>query len=270
MPDPDTVPPTAAVDRVAVRIPPFWSADPEMWFAQVENQFAIAGITADSTKFHYVAGNLDSRYATEVRDILTQPPATGKYERLRTELVKRLSASQARKTKQLLETEEMGDRRPSQFLRHLRGLAGTAIPDDLLRSLWLGRLPSPTQAILAMQTNASLDALADLADAIADTNPQPQAAAVSSMEAMVDKMVALMSAKIGEMAAILRQEIAAVATSSAQRRSRSDSSPPAGYRSCSRSKGPPGACWYHRRFGDAAHRCTTPCTYQTGNDKGTR
>ncbi|XP_063230959.1 uncharacterized protein LOC134535692 [Bacillus rossius redtenbacheri] len=218
-------------------------ADPEMWFAQVENQFAIAGITADTT---------------------------GKYEKLRTELVKRLSASQARKTKQLLETEEMGDRRPSQFLRHLRGLAGTAIPDDLLRSLWLGRLPSPTQAILATQTKASLDALVDLADAIADTNPQPQAAAVSSLEAMVDKMAALMSAKIGEMAAILRQEIAAVATSSAQRRSRSDSSPPAGYRSRSHSKGPPGACWYHRRFGDAAHWCTTPCTYQTGNDKGTR
>ncbi|XP_063235062.1 uncharacterized protein LOC134537973 [Bacillus rossius redtenbacheri] len=157
-----------------------------MWFAQVENQFAIAGITADSTKFHYVTVNLDSHYSTEMRDILTQPPAKGKYEKLRTELVKRLSASQARKTKQLLETEEMGDRRPSQFFRHLRGLAGTAIPDDLLRSLWLGRLPSPTQAILATQTNASLDALADLADAIADTNPQPQVAAVSSLEAMVD------------------------------------------------------------------------------------
>ncbi|XP_063244803.1 uncharacterized protein LOC134546161 [Bacillus rossius redtenbacheri] len=140
----------------------------------------------------------------------------GKYEKLRTELVKRLSASQARKTKQLLETEEMGDRRPSQFLQHLRGLAGTAIPDDLLRSLWLGRLPSPTQSILATQTNASLDALAELAYAIADTNPQPQAAAVSSLEAMVDKMAALMSAKIGEMAATLRQEISAVATSAAQ------------------------------------------------------
>ncbi|XP_063224699.1 uncharacterized protein LOC134532209 [Bacillus rossius redtenbacheri] len=213
MPDPDTVPPTVAV----VRIPPFWPADPEMWFAQVENQFAIAGITADSTKFHYVAGNLDCRYSTEVRNILTQPPAMGKYEKLRTELVKRLSALQVRKTKQLLETEDMGDRRPSQFQTTSFAPYG-----------W---------------TNTSLDTLAD---AIADTNPQPQAAAVSSLEAMVDKMAVLMSAKIGEMARIC------------------------GYRSRSRSKGPPGACWYHRRFGDAAHRCATPCTYQTENDKGTR
>ncbi|XP_063233752.1 uncharacterized protein LOC134537325 [Bacillus rossius redtenbacheri] len=228
-----------------------------------------AGITTDSTKFHYLAGNLDCHYATVVRDILTQPPVTGKYEKLRTELVKRLSASQARKTKQLLETEEMGDRRPSQFLRYLRGLAGTAIPDDLLRFLWLGRLPSPTQAILVTQTNASLDVLADLADAIADTNPQLQAAAVSSLEVMVDKMAARMFSKIGEMAATLPQEIAVFATSSAQRRSRSDGSPPTGYRSRSRNKGPPGACWYHRCFGDAAHRCATSCTYQMGNIKGT-
>ena len=110
-----------------------------MWFAQVETQFALAGVTTEDTKFNYVAGNFDSKYAIEVRDILTSPPDNGKYTKLKSELIRRLSASQDQKTRRLLEREEIGDRTPSQFLRYLRGLAGTIFSDDSLRSLWLGR-----------------------------------------------------------------------------------------------------------------------------------
>ena len=82
-----------SVDRVGIRIPPFWASDPEMWFAQIENQFALAKVTSDETKFHYVAGNMGSKYAAEVRDILTNLPATNKYTCLKTELIRRLSSS---------------------------------------------------------------------------------------------------------------------------------------------------------------------------------
>ena len=54
----------ASIDRVSVKIPPFWRKDPEMWFAQVETQFVLAGRTSDETKFNHVAGNLDANYAT--------------------------------------------------------------------------------------------------------------------------------------------------------------------------------------------------------------
>ncbi|XP_063220629.1 uncharacterized protein LOC134530031 [Bacillus rossius redtenbacheri] len=242
-----------------------------MWFVQVENQFALAGVKSDETKFNYVAGNLDCKYATEVRDILVQPPTEDKYGRLKSELIKRLSASQERKTKQLLEHEEVGDRRPSQFLRHLRSLAGTVVPDDLLKSLWLGRLPPPTQAILATQTNSSLDSLAELADAIADTNPRPQMAEAASLESMFDKMSILMTAKIGEMATTLRQEIAAVAspTRLGQHNSRRDRSPSTPRQQRSRSRSLQGICWYHRCFGDGARKCVQPCEYSSGNMLGT-
>ena len=99
----------ASINRVAVRIPTFWAQDPEMWFAQVETQFALAGITTEDTKFNYVASNLDSKYAIEIRDILTSPPDNGKYTKLKSELIGQLSGSQDQKTRRLLERKEIGD-----------------------------------------------------------------------------------------------------------------------------------------------------------------
>jgi hypothetical protein len=51
------------VDRVTVRVPPFWSNEPALWFSQLESQLALANVTADTTKFHYVVSNLDFRNA---------------------------------------------------------------------------------------------------------------------------------------------------------------------------------------------------------------
>ncbi|KYQ50558.1 hypothetical protein ALC60_10360, partial [Trachymyrmex zeteki] len=62
------------------------------------------------------------------------------YETLKAELIKRLSLSQEHKTHGLLEHEEIRDRKSSQFLKHLRGIAGNVIRDGVLRTVWLSRL----------------------------------------------------------------------------------------------------------------------------------
>jgi hypothetical protein len=236
----------------------------------------LAGITGDETKFNYVAGHLDAKYAAEVRDILTQPPATGRYKKLKSELIKRLSASQDQKTKQLLEHEEIGDRKPTQFLRHLRALAGTVVPDSVLKPLWLSRLPLSTQAILATQQNTDLEALAVLADAVLAANPKPQIAesaiATSTMEAMMERLTIMMTAKMGEIANTLRQEMAAISEDNRAYRSRRSNSRSSFHpRSRSSSRYQDDICWYHRRFGDQASKCTMPCQYKknsSGNDPG--
>ncbi|XP_075990346.1 uncharacterized protein LOC142985997 [Anticarsia gemmatalis] len=116
--------------RVSVRVPPFWPEEPALWYAQVESQFALSRITTDETKFCYLVAQLDHQYAVGVKDVITNPPATDKYLKLKTELIKRLSALQERRVKQLLTHEELGDRKPSQFLRHLSVLAGPSVPAD--------------------------------------------------------------------------------------------------------------------------------------------
>ncbi|KAG7196994.1 hypothetical protein KM043_017530 [Ampulex compressa] len=115
------------VSRITVKVPPFYEKNPTTWFKQIESQFVLAGITSELTKYHHVCANLDSKVADVVMDLLDETPTANSYEKLKTELIQRLSASKEQKVRQLLEHEELGDRKPSVFLRHLRNLAGAPL-----------------------------------------------------------------------------------------------------------------------------------------------
>ncbi|XP_076235701.1 uncharacterized protein LOC143182083 [Calliopsis andreniformis] len=268
-----------SVDRVAVRIPEFCPSDPEMWFGMSERSFEASGVTLENTKFGYILGALPPQYAAEVRDIIMNPPPLEPYQKLKTELIRRLSSSQEQKTRRLLEHEEIGDRKPSQFLRHLRGLAGTAVPDSVLRTLWMGRLPQGMQVVLATQRDVELDKVAELADAIAESStPRVQISEVNSAPA--NDLEALLSMKMAQLAISLRQEISAirqeltsdVRPSRRDRDSRPRSPARSSARSGSRSRrhGKRGVCWYHWMFDTDARKCIAPCTFNAGNDQGSR
>ena len=76
----------------------------------------------------------------------------------------------------------MGDRRPKQFLRHLRTLYGPSVPPDFLRNFWINRLPPNIQAITATHAQVALDDVAQLADKIAEVTPPPCVALVASSD----------------------------------------------------------------------------------------
>jgi hypothetical protein len=165
------------VSRVAVRLPPFWAERPAVWFAQAEAQFFLAGVSSERTKFFHVISQLDHRYAAEVEDIITSPPERDPYTTLRTELVQRLSPSREQRIRQLLTFEEMGDRKPSQFLRRLRGLAPD-VPEDFLCTIWSSRVPPNIQSTLAGQQECNLDAAARCADRISEVAPSRRSLAL--------------------------------------------------------------------------------------------
>ncbi|XP_076234980.1 uncharacterized protein LOC143187468 [Calliopsis andreniformis] len=265
-------------DRVGFRIPEFTPSDPELWFCILERNFATAGIVSDAHKASYVTGALGPRYIAEVRDILLDPPKSGLYEALKTELIRRLSVSQEQKARRLLEHEEIGDRKPSQFLRHLRGLAGTCVSESLLRTLWIGRLPVNVQAILVTQKDTALDKVAELADAICDTIPGrsvvAETAHSSQSETLTERMMQLIIS-LQEQTEVLKGQIAELRFSRRDRPFR-NSGGRGRRRSTSRRRTPSrdhasnGMCWYHYNYADKAHRCIQPCTYNQGNTRGSR
>ncbi|XP_075723960.1 uncharacterized protein LOC142766033 [Rhipicephalus microplus] len=157
------------VCHVDVKLPPFWAEAPDVWLAQVEAQFSTARITPDRTRYDYVVAHLDSRHAVEVCDILANAPADGRYLHLKRQLIRRLSPSQDEKVCQLLQHEELSDRKPSQLLHYMRDLLSSSpVNDSLLRIIWLQRLPSYVPAILQVQPKLPLDKLSHIADQVVE------------------------------------------------------------------------------------------------------
>ncbi|KAL4702324.1 hypothetical protein ACJJTC_006930 [Scirpophaga incertulas] len=86
------------------------------------------------------------------------------------QMVRRFSTSDSQRIRQLISGEELGDRKPSQFLRHLRSLPGNLSDDHILRELFMQRLPRSAQQILAAHADMKLEKVAELADSILEVN----------------------------------------------------------------------------------------------------
>lgn len=274
--------PVPEVHRIAVKLPPFWSDKTALWFAQVEAQFNLAGITQEATKYSYVISHLEERFASEVEDLITSPPRVAPYTTLKAELIRRLSMSEERRVRQLLIEEELGDHTPSQFLRHLRSLAGTTtgVQDNLLRTIWMQRLPPHVQAILqtqADQEGSTSDKLAVTADKIMEVQPTISPAVIASAP-----VVHALSSPIAEVNLAQRldevcRQVAAMqvqlkALRRRETRSRSRDKSSSSRRRCF--SPPPTTssefCWYHHRYGSKAQKCSQPCSYKSTNSTGSQ
>lgn len=251
-----------SVDRVSVKVPPFWANDPVLWFAQIENQFDLAGISQDSTKFNYAASALEQRYATTVRDIIVKPPSVGKYELLKTELIRRFSPSPEARIKQLIQHEVMGEGKPSEFLLRLRMLAGSEVTNKVLRTLWLERLPPRMHDILASSPPDDLDALAVIADRIHEMAPtSPRVAIVDSYQTQLEEL--------SRQVAALSNNRTAQPSCSHQSNRRCDL-PSSNSQNAIRRTPADEMCWYHRKYGAQARSCRKPCNFDAKNYAGSQ
>ncbi|XP_023222766.1 uncharacterized protein LOC111624186 [Centruroides sculpturatus] len=127
--------PTIEVNIVALRLPPFWDKTPELWFANIEAQFAISCITKDCTKYYVVVSALNSDILNYVSDIVLNPPAKNHYNTLKTQLLANFSDLKQRQIKALFSDITLGDEKSSHLLRKRKQLANNKlgkIPKNLM------------------------------------------------------------------------------------------------------------------------------------------
>lgn len=245
------------VNRVSIKVGPFWQDRPALWFATLEAQFHINAITKEQTKFYYAISFLDTKVADEVCDLITQPPTENPYTTLKEALISRFSESYEEKARRLLEKEEIGDRKPSSFLRHLRELAGAAFPERMLLTIWMNRLPTQTQGILLAQKQASPTELGDLADRLHEIHPGTNSNVHTVLDCKCSNSGSQITALQGQISELTR--IVAGLTVHRSRSRDRFAAPRVGARSRSRSSK---FCFYHNRFGKKALKCTQPCSWQ--------
>lgn len=261
------------ISRISVRPPPFWRENPALWFKQLESQFITNGITTSDTKFHIAVSALDTAIISQVSDVVMNPPRVGKYERLKQSLQERFADSEEQRFRKLLGNVHLGDKKPSYLWREMRELANNNINDQVLRSLWMQRLPTQSQAILSAE-DGNIDRLLTLADRIHDIFGAPEVNAFNShpqqflshTNAITSPQIAQQPSAISmlcEQVSQLTHQVAALTSkNNNQNNSRSRSISRSDHRRRPRSKTPHANCWYHHRYGVAAKKCISPCEFE--------
>lgn len=237
-----------SVQRVAVRAPPFYEQMPEIWFIQIESQFALNNIKDDNTKFHIAMTEMTAPILHQISDAVINPPAGRKYENFKEKVLDRFSMSEQTKIKKLLSEFTLGDRAPSHLLEEMQRLATKGFGEDVLQTLWLECLPENVRGILAA-SDGNLASLAKLADRVIEMTGRRQIAQVTR-ETPNDRLSRL-EKKFDEFI-------------KTQQNDRQNTRP----RSKSRSKSVTkdrSKCWYHNRFGDKATKCSQPCSFESEN-----
>lgn len=158
--------------KVSVKIPHFWTDKPEIWFYQIEAQFAINGISNENTKFNYIVSQMEPKYIDTIWDIVTDT-AENKYSLAKERLLSVFKESETKRIKRLFTGIEIGDVKPSQLLQKMKSLATTDISDKLLKTLWMEKLPHHIKHILVV-SDESIDKLAMMADKIFDLHSQTE------------------------------------------------------------------------------------------------
>jgi hypothetical protein len=232
-----------------------------------------------------VIAQLEKQDVENICDLLYDAPSDAQYTAIKERLISVYEESDSRQLHKLLSEMDLGDQKPSQLLRRMRTLARNKVPDDTLRLMWTNLLPPHVRSVLAVSDTigkqAALDELAKLADkmievqqieAVSSTHPSTHS---STSTAQIDVQFLVEEIrKLHTEIAELKQSRHYTHFSRNHYAHRSRNRRPAlspsrshlRHRSLSRSSPQDSTtispyCYYHRRFGAEARRCTTPCTF---------
>lgn len=262
--------PVESRDISAIMFPPYSMRDPKLWFIQIESIFEFRRIKSQNQMYHCIVAHLPTEVAAEIRDIICNKPESEPYNTLKQTLISRTANSDEHNLRVLLSGVDIGDRTPSQLLRHMTALQGERYQNDsILKELWLKNLPSNIRNVLSViDKETPLPKMAEIADQV-HSNGQQRSPTVQNVAAGSDVNTRLdaLDKKFSE----LCLHLAAITSARPQR----TQSPPR-RRSMSRNRSPTprrdSLCKYHRQFGMAARNCRPFCKYYSqkrppqGND----
>jgi hypothetical protein len=257
--------------KIEQRIPAFWTDHPEQWFQIIEHYFKRNKIENSADKILTVIPLLPDKFRGELSQIDIE--TNEGYQKLKEIVIKKLKPSDREATDNLFSCIQLGSRRPSELYNEMLCLLGERKMDEnILRELWLRKLPAVMHPSLAAAAKLTLKELVDVADNVYEaTRPlhctAPAMMSIHQDDANNQLTLASLFSEIMAIKDELRSRF------NSQRRSKSRSFSANRRRSSSRRRTTTDWCWFHRRFGRRARRCQPPCAYgkaqnafEQGND----
>ena len=245
------------VSSVAVKLPTFWTTDPELWFLQTESVFKTRTpkVTRDETKFDHAVTALPAEALNCVQNIIRMPATTpDRYERLKAILQSTFGKTPAQKHVELIDyaacKEPVLDIKPSNMLLHIETLSGDNLA-AFQRSILLNRLPNSIRTVLSTSSLSNAD-LAKEADQMMETfllaRPGCTPSSIMAMENMmqIPHPYAASSPAYATPAPTYPQHAPPLVPQSAV---------PPGIAAVQRQKQSPFLCFFHAKFGAKAYNC---------------
>ncbi|XP_049872667.1 uncharacterized protein LOC126371427 [Pectinophora gossypiella] len=267
-PPPPPVEPLAVIS-ISNRIANFWTDQPRAWFVHAESTL-LPQNTSDEVKYNVILSKLDKETITQITDLISSPPATGKYTALKNRLLQIYEESESRQLQKLIGEMELGDQKPSHLLRRMRQLAKDKVPDTTLMILWQNLLPSWVRGVLTVVEEKDLSKLAELADKMLETSRAAQVESVgaststapplSSDAAMIVAEIAKLNIRMTDLERSRPRFRHQGGRGRRDFRGRSGSR-----RSNSRRRNennPNWLCHFHFRYRERATRCEEPCAWK--------
>lgn len=218
---------------VGVKLPPFWTTNPRVWFVRAEGQFRLKGIKSQLTMFDHCMSALSQELASTVLSAVEDPDKDSAYDDLKLALLERHAPHRITSVMNFTESSPISV-----------GADPLLVKDQLqqfkIRDLGLEMV----MFIAKMPTQIKHDLLKD-----ADTFKSVSEAATAAKR--------LMGRAAGESVSAISSRGSARKPGPSKFRGRIDNS---------------GLCESHARFGDRAYQCKQPCSWTgrkpTGRPQG--
>lgn len=167
----------------------------------------------------------------------------------------------------------MGDKKPSEFYRYLKNLAGVsnAVSNDLIRNLWQTRLPKLINIALIPQKDLAIENVLLCADQVWEALQESHISAISDPSTNVQSVHAPTNAtssysnlekEVNELKDLFKKMNSSHNPRESRPRSRSRDGrnrSQSGNRKSFNKLGK--LCWYHFKFADRASKCIKPCQW---------
>ena len=257
----------------------FSKSYPSLWFATFELRLNCWEIKSEKMKTDILVAHLTDEILLVVQDIILNNPT---YASLKTRLLQTFEPSMTARVSQLLNPETLGDRKPSEMLTFLKAnVARNDISENMLKELFISRMPENVRMSLCTMPHASLDALAAAADKMMETTSAMMFAGSSSFQNSYVADNRLLTAKLEALESkinnfVYRSSSNHEKTQQRPQFQRTTTQTPRPFRPQSKEQRfqqggfdfQNSVCYYHQKFGDRAHRCTAPCSWRGNAAQG--